>query len=229
MTKRNDSSLILAHVFKNWCTFLKRSQTLKQVVLKRALGIFLTALFSVASLGTFAQQADEGDGTNFSVERVGIIDLSEVLRQSQAIINVRELLDEKRAEFQEQFAAREVELLSREKSLKSKRDIMSKEAYEAEVRLFQDEVAKVQREIQQKRKSLDNAFQQAQDKLRNLAIEIVGDIAKEQKLDLVANRSNVLVFRNQLDLTKIVLARLNERTKDARFEVKEVTSSTTTQ
>ena len=45
--------------------------------------------------------------------------------------------------------------------------------------------------------------QKAQDKLRNLAIEIVGDIAKEQKLDLVANRSNVLVFRNQLDLTKI--------------------------
>ena len=191
--------------------------------------IFLTALFSVAANGTFAQQADEGDGINFSVERVGIIDLSEVLRQSQAIINVRDLLDEKRAEFQEQFTAREVELLSREKSLKSKRDIMSKEAYEAEVRLFQDEVAKVQREIQQKRKSLDNAFQKAQDKLRNLAIEIVGDIAKEQKLDLVANRSNVLVFRNQLDLTKIVLARLNERTKDARFEVKEVTSSTTTQ
>ena len=190
--------------------------------------IFLTALFSGAAHGTFAQQADKGDGTNFSVERVGIIDLSDVLRQSQAIINVRDLLDEKRAEFQEQFAAREVELLSREKSLKSKRDIMSKEAYEAEVRLFQDEVAKVQREIQQKRKSLDNAFQQAQDKLRNLAIEIVGDIAKEQKLDLVANRSNVLVFRNQLDLTKIVLARLNERTKDARFEVKEVTSSTTT-
>ena len=191
--------------------------------------IFLTALFSVAANGTFAQQADEGDGVNFSVERVGIIDLSEVLRQSQAIINVRDLLDEKRAEFQEQFTAREVELLSREKSLKSKRDIMSKEAYEAEVRLFQDELAEVQREIQQKRKSLDNAFQKAQDKLRNLAIEIVGDIAKEQKLDLVANRSNVLVFRNQLDLTKIVLARLNERTKDARFEVKEVTSSTTTQ
>ena len=104
---------------------------------------------------------------------------------------------------------------------------MSKEAYDAEVRLFQDEVAKVQREIQQKRKSLDNVFQQAQDKLRNLAVEIVGDIAKEEKLDLVVNRNNVLVFRNQLDLTKIVLERLNERTKDARFEVKEITKSAT--
>jgi len=39
----------------------------------------------------------------------------------------------------------------------------------------------------------------------------------------------VLVFRNQLDLTKIVLTRLNERTKDARFEVKEVTTSRITQ
>ena len=189
--------------------------------------IFALALFSLAGLETFAQQGGEGDGAIFSVKRVGIIDLSEVLRQSQATIDVRNLLDEKRSEFQKQFAAREVELLSREKSLKSKRDVMSKEAYEAEVRLFQDEVAKVQREIQQKRKSLDNAFQQAQDKLRNLAIEIVGEIAKERKLDLVANRNNVLVFRNQLDLTKIVLARLNERTKDARFEVKEVTSTTT--
>ena len=51
----------------------------------------------MVALGTFAQQADEGDGTNFSVERVGIIDLSEVLRQSQATQNVRDLLDEKRA------------------------------------------------------------------------------------------------------------------------------------
>ena len=200
---------------------------LKQVVLKCTSIIFITTLLSVTGFTASAQQADTSDRTVFSVVRVGIIDLSEILRQSQATSSVQDLLDEKRAEFQEQFSTREVELLSREKSLKGKRDVMSKEAYDAEVRLFQDEVAKVQREIQQKRKSLDNVFQQAQDKLRNLAVEIVGDIAKEQKLDLVVNRNNVLVFRNQLDLTKIVLERLNERTKDARFEVKEITKSAT--
>ena len=200
---------------------------LKQVVLKCTSIIFITTLLSVTGFTASAQQADTSDRTVFSVVRVGIIDLSEILRQSQATSSVQDLLDEKRAEFQEQFSTREVELLSREKSLKGKRDVMSKEAYDAEVRLLQDEVAKVQREIQQKRKSLDNVFQQAQDKLRNLAVEIVGDIAKEEKLDLVVNRNNVLVFRNQLDLTKIVLERLNERTKDARFEVKEITKSAT--
>ena len=101
---------------------------------------------------------------------------------------------------------------------------MSAEAFGDEVRLFQAEVADVQREIQRKRKSLDNA-QKVQDKLRSLAIEIVGVLAEEEKLDLVFNRSNVLIFRNQLDLTTIVLERLNERTKDARIEVTEVAPS----
>ena len=115
--------------------------------------------------------------------------------------------------------------MAREKDLQSKRDLMSAEAFGEEVRLFQAEVADVQREIQRKHKSLDNAFQKVQDKLRSLAIEIVGVLAEEEKLDLVFNRSNVLIFRNQLDLTTIVLERLNERTKDARFEVTEVSPS----
>ena len=195
---------------------------LKQIVLRWTSIVLAKSLLIGFGVSALAHTLDESNGAVFSVERVGIIDLGEVLRQSQATSNVRVLLDEKRAEFQEQFAAREVDLLSREKSLKGKRGVMSKEAYDEEVRLFQDEVATIQREIQQKRKSLDNAFQQAQDKLRNVAVEIVGEIAKELKLDLVVSRNNVLVFRNQLDLTQIVLERLNERTKDARLEVKEV-------
>ena len=197
---------------------------LKQIILTWTSTVLAILLLLSSGFNVLAQQVDEGVGAALSIERAGVIDLGEILRKSQATNNVRDLLDAKREEFQEQFAAREVELLSREKSLKGKREVMSKEAYDAEVRLFQDEVATVQREIQEKRKSLDNAFQQAQDKLRNVAIEIVGEIAKEQKLDLVVNRNNVLVFRNQLDLTQIVLERLNERTKDARFEVKEVTT-----
>lgn len=185
-------------------------------------GFALALLTGFAVPGT-AQQADAPDDAVFAIERVGTIDLVEVLRQSTATSSVRVLLDEKRAQFQQDFAAREVDLMAREKALQSKRDVMSKDAFDEEVRLFQAEVADVQREIQQKRKSLDNAFQQAQDKLRNLALEIVGDVAKERKLDLVLNRDNVLIFRNQLDLTAIVLERLNERTKDARFEVTEVT------
>ena len=197
----------------------------RRVIRKLAwIGLALT-LVTGGALPGLAQQTDTTDDAVFTIDRVGTIDLVEVLRQSTATSSVRALLDEKRAQFQEEFAAREVDLMAREKALQSKRDVMSAEAFGEEVRLFQAEVADVQREIQRKRKSLDNAFQQAQDKLRDLALEIVGDVAKERKLDMVLNRDNVLIFRNQLDLTSIVLERLNERTKDARFEVTEVAPS----
>ena len=178
------------------------------------------AVIAVFCAPAYAQQSEPADDV-FQISRVGTIDLVEVLRQSQATDTIRAVLDEKRAQFQGEFTAREVELMAREKTLQGKRDVMSKEAFDEEVRLFRAEVADIQREIQQKRKSLDNAFQQAQDKLRELAVEIVGDVAKERKLDLVLNKNNVLIFRNQLDLTDIVLERLNERTKDARCEVTE--------
>ena len=197
----------------------------RRVIRKLAwIGLALT-LVTGGALPGLAQQTDTTDDAIFTIERVGTIDLVEVLRQSTATSRVRALLDEKRAQFQEEFSAREIDLMAREKDIQSKRDLMSAEAFGEEVRLFQAEVADVQREIQRKRKSLDNAFQQAQDKLRDLALEIVGDVAKERKLDLVLNRDNVLIFRNQLDLTTIVLERLNERTKDARFEVTEVAPS----
>ena len=197
----------------------------RRVICKLAwIGLALT-LVTGGALPGLAQQTDTTDDAVFTIERVGTIDLVEVLRQSTATSRVRALLDEKRAQFQEEFSAREIDLMAREKDLQSKRDLMSAEAFGEEVSLFQAEVADVQREIQRKRKSLDNAFQKVQDKLRSLAIEIVGVLAEEEKLDLVFNRSNVLIFRNQLDLTTIVLERLNERTKDARFEVTEVSPS----
>ena len=138
------------------------------------IGLALT-LVTGGALPGWAQQTNTTDDAVFTIDRVGTIDLVEVLRQSTATSSVRALLDEKRAQFQEEFAAREVDLMAREKALQSKRDVMSAEAFGEEVRLFQAEVADVQREIQRKRKSLDNAFQQAQDKLRDLALEIVGD------------------------------------------------------
>ena len=134
---------------------------------------------------------------------------------------VRRLIDGKRAEFKEEFAQKEAELVLKEQELQSKRDIMSQDAYRNEVQKFQNDVAEIQRQIQFRRQSLDNAFQQAQDKIRQLALKIVTEIANERRLDFVLNKDNVFVFRNKLDITQNVLEVLNERTKNARLELDE--------
>ncbi len=157
----------------------------------------------------------------FNLERVAVVNMDKVLRDAKATERVRELLDDKREEFQNDFATREASLLQIEKDLQSKRTILSEEAYRAEVNQFQNEVASIQQEIQFKRQALDKAFQEAQDEIKSLAAEIVAEIAGQQKLDVVLNKNAALVFRQDLDITEYVIIKLNERTKNARLEIQE--------
>ncbi|MDC0394748.1 OmpH family outer membrane protein [Alphaproteobacteria bacterium] len=157
----------------------------------------------------------------YNVGRVAIVNIERVLRDAMATERVRLLLDNKREEFQNDFATREASLLQIEKDLQSKRTLLSEEAYRAEVNQFQNEVASIQKEIQFKRQALDKAFQEAQDEIRSLALEIVAEVAVSQRLDLVLNKNAALVFRQDINVTDAVIAELNERTKNARLEIQE--------
>ena len=179
-------------------------------------------LFLLPSQKSLSQESSfEQPLENFNLQRVAVVNMDKVLRDAKATERVRELLDDKREEFQNDFATREASLLQIEKDLQSKRTILSEEAYRAEVNQFQNEVASIQQEIQFKRQALDKAFQEAQDEIKSLAAEIVAEIAGQQKLDVVLNKSAALVFRQDLDITEYVIIKLNERTKNARLEIQE--------
>jgi Skp family chaperone for outer membrane proteins len=155
----------------------------------------------------------------FSAPRMALIDLEGVLRASNGTLRVRELLDEQRLLFQAEFAEREAGLQQAERRLQTARDSISEEEFSDRLSAFEDEVALIQREIQYRREALDLAFQDAQARLRQIAIEIVADIAREQKLDLVLKEDSTMVFRPGLNISEEVLRRLDERTKDARIEI----------
>ena len=185
-----------------------------------ASAIFWMALF-LMPLAAMAQDA----GERFSVQRVAVIDLGRIIRESEATERVRALLDIKSEEFQKEFAEKEVQLLAKEKELKARQSLISEEAYQEEVRAFQREVAAVQQDIQNKRQSLDRALQQAQDKIRQLATTIVAERTSALNIDLVFKEEQLLIFRNQLNITDDVLGRLNIRTKDAQLEISEPTKT----
>ncbi len=184
------------------------------------------ALFAMLSAAGYPAQLKAQDTSNseiYGISRVGVIELGRILREAEATVRVRALLDEKSSEFQKEFSERELQLQAKEKEIKAKQGLVSESAYQDEVRAFQAEVADIQREIQTRRRSLDRAFQQAQDKIRELAISIITERATELKLDLVLKDDQMIVFRNQLNFTDDVLSRLNERTRDATVELSEET------
>ena len=153
-----------------------------------------------------------------AVKRIALVNLDGVIRNAEANNRI-DLLDGHRAKFQGKFRAVEVDLQKSERDLLSRRDSMAKDEYDKLVTAFQARVAELQKDIQYKRQSMDNAYQKALSRIKSLAMEEVSKIAGEKKIDLILKRDASVIFLPHLNISDEVLNRLNERTKDARFEI----------
>ena len=177
--------------------------------------------FYWAMPAVLAQTATEIEPSSQSMEvrRIGLADLNGILRAADANVKVRELLDTQRQKFQDEFSLVEAELQQTERDLMSKRELLSAEEYDKQIKAFQQRVTQLQQDIQRKRQAIDNAYQKAQSDIRSEALSIIAEIAREMKLDLVLNRDSSLIFLPHLNISDEVLTRLNERTKNARIEI----------
>ena len=156
---------------------------------------------------------------SMDVQRIGLADLNGILRAADANKKVRELLDTQRQKFQDEFSVVEAELQQTERDLMSKRELLSADEYDKQIKAFQQRVTQLQKDIQRKRQAIDNAYQKAQSDIRSKALSIIAEIAREMKLDLVLSRDSSLIFLPHLNISNEILTRLNERTKNARIEI----------
>ena len=184
------------------------------------LGVFIGCVMCGTAM-VLAQTTTASPDTTASMEvrRIGLADLNGVLRAADANVKVRELLDVQRQKFQSEFSKVETELQQIERDLMSKRELLSVEEYDKQIKSFQARVTRLQQDIQKQRQSIDNAYQKAQSNIRAEAISVITEIASEMQLDLVLQRDSSLIFLPHLNISEEVLKRLNERTKNARIEI----------
>ena len=223
MTKRKLSNSPLALVYRLRRMALRASLI---AILFLGCGIFPVSAQTQIDGENVGQEESQSSGVlatrsafDMRVQRIGLIDLDGVLRASKGTARVRELLDEQRQLFQTEFAARETALQETERRLIAQRDVLSETEFARQLSEFEAEVAAIQKEIQYRREAIDMAFQDAQENLRRIAMEIVTEVAGEMRLDIVLERESVLIFVPRFNISDEVLRRLDVRTKGARIEV----------
>ncbi|MDC0645014.1 OmpH family outer membrane protein, partial [Alphaproteobacteria bacterium] len=146
--------------------------------MKTYIASFLGAFIGCVMCGTAMVSAQtttaSPDNTpSMEVRRIGLADLNGVLRAADANVKVRELLDVQRQKFQSEFSKVESELQQTERDLMSKRELLSAEEYDKQIKAFQARVTRLQQDIQKQRQSIDNAYQKAQSDIRAEAISVI--------------------------------------------------------
>ena len=164
---------------------------------------------------TAAQQAPaQQTGQVYSF---GIVDMSAVMQQSNAIKVIRKALDEQNVLFQEQISEQELELRLAEKKLNEDKDTISKAEFDRRLADFEDRVISLQRRIQAQKSSFDRSFNEAQERLQQELVKVISDIAAERGYAIIIQKQNAVIYDGNLDITALALERLNERTKNLKI------------
>ena len=140
-----------------------------------------------------------------------VVDVQALLQNSKSAKMVRQQIEQKRAEYAKEISHQEETLRQERDTLQRQQASLSADALNQKGREFQQKVNDLDRNVQSKRQALERSNAEALEKIQEVMLKIITDIAKDRKANLVFQRSELVLFDQNFDVTDEVLRKLDEQ------------------
>src|SRR5579863_2814461 len=140
-----------------------------------------------------------------------VVDVQSLLQNSKAAKMVRQQIEAKRADYAKDISHKEEALRQERDALQRQQPTLSADQLAAKGRDFQAKVNDLDRDVQAKRQALEQSNAAALQKIQEVMVKIITDIAKDRKANLVFQRSELVLFDQGFDVTDQVLQKLDEQ------------------
>lgn len=181
-------------------------------LLVAAVALLLTG---TAAIGPVLAQGkpspEKAASPEFLPVRVAVVDISGILGQADAMRQARQQIDAMRVRFQEEITALENKLRAEDQELNRQRAILSPEALNERRQRFSAEVSDTQRKVQERKTQLNQALGGATREVQKVLIGLIAEYAGKEGYTLVLARSQVVLSDQRMEISEIMLKRLNER------------------
>lgn len=145
-------------------------------------------------------------------ERIAIADLKMIMQSASVMEDLNKQLEIKKTQLTQELSTKEEQLKKIDKDLSTQRDLLSTEAFEKKVNEFREQVISEQSVAQKKTANLEKSYVSALEIINDKTMDIVKEIAKLVKVDIVISKSQVLFFNdNTVDVSERVLNKLNDQ------------------
>ena len=152
---------------------------------------------------------------------IAIIDINEILNESKVAINANEQLEKITIKIQEELAVKEKNLLDEKKKLLEAQSIMAPDAFE-EMRIeYEKNVQNFQVSSQDKLIKLDNMVATIRANILDEIKPILEEIANAKGITIVLEKGTVILNADNMDITNIVIKRLNKNLPKIKVEFEE--------
>jgi Skp family chaperone for outer membrane proteins len=142
---------------------------------------------------------------------IAVVNIEKILATASAPKSIMEQIKAIRATYREEVQKEEETLRQANQELAQKQSLLAPEAFQEERRKFEQEVMNVQKKVQQKNLSLQNAQKEAQKEVQLALRDVVLALSKEKGFTLVLRRAQTVIVADPLDVTDQVIAALNKK------------------
>ena len=149
------------------------------------------------------------NATQIPTIRIGVVDLQEVLRSSISLQTLSERLGSQRRTLEREKRDEQRKIRREDQVLHASRSDLSQEAYEERLESLRSRANELQSTFQLRTRSINEAFNLAQAKLRARAEELILTMAEERNLQLVIAKPATFLVDPRLDLTPHLIEQLN--------------------
>jgi Skp family chaperone for outer membrane proteins len=144
-----------------------------------------------------------------------VIDFQHVVKESAAGKSVRSQVDTRQAAFQAEIKPLQQELESIRADLGNRMAGIAEEEYATKRKAIRERVNELQRIIQERKRELDDLFNNGMRQVDLALVEVLKELAEERGINLILNagrgRGLVLFAENQIVITDEALQRLDAR------------------
>ncbi len=151
---------------------------------------------------------------------IAVVDVDYVMSQSSAAKSIKKQVEKKHKTFMDKVKEEEQKLIADQKKIEAERKDISREELIKKAQEFEKKRFEARKSIQEKKSKLDNAYNEAMNKLTKVIYEVCQTIADEKNIDLVITRQNIIVGNMSLDITKEVAEKMNEKLPKVTLKVK---------
>jgi Skp family chaperone for outer membrane proteins len=140
-----------------------------------------------------------------------VVDFQALLQNSKASKLVRQQMEAKRAEYQKDLSHQQDALRQEGDAVQRQQATMTPEQINAKRKELQVKVNAFDRDLEAKRQALERSNADALQKIQEVMVKIITDIAKDRKANVVLQRSELVLYDPGFDITDEVLQRLDEQ------------------
>ena len=140
-----------------------------------------------------------------------IVDMARILQEAKAGKDVQSTINQQYAAYSKEVAQQEEELQKGGAELERQRTVLAPEVYNARARELQQRYDTLGKSVQAKRQALQQSLNEAMDKIKNGALEVISEIVKERRADLVLQKQAVVFEAEGMDVSSEAIARLDKK------------------